>query len=662
VKRLQEALRISVTGLWVVAIAPCASAAQIDTLDLSLEELMSTVVTSVSRKPQPLAETAAAIFVITADDIRRSGATNLPEALRLAPGVQVSAISNNSWGVSIRGFADRFANKLLVMVDGRSVYAPFFSGVRWDGLDVPLENISRIEVIRGPGASVWGANAMNGVINILTKTASEDHGVQVSGAAGSELKGYGYARYAGQVDPDTSVSAFVKAHDYGASGLLGGGAGSDDWQGRSGGVRLERLVQGGILRIDGGATKSLTGDVLTTYSIPPAMGVERIQQSLTESHLLVRYESSDEGRRTFQGYVNQSDFAHPYLGEERETADFEYQEGATLADHELTWGLGYRYSKDRILSSPMIWSLEERRAIALYSAFVQDEVVLVPDRWRISAGARLEHNTYTGYAVQPNVRLLWTPDQRNTFWGAVSRAVRTPARMERGGFGYVEVGTGDPSAGIPPYIVQLGSRKLDDEKLNGVDLGWRHRFGPSANLDIAGFHYWYSRMRGAAFLAPEFVPEGYLVLPVETNNANGARVYGLEATLDWRPMHDWRLQGHYAWMQTKVSQGKVPEQLVPDFLGVSPDVQVSIRSTVDLTPTVSWDVWVRHIGKIDLYAAPAHTTLDMRLAWQATKDVEFSVVGQNLGDRAHYEYVGQYFHSVPTEQQRRWYVKAHWRF
>ena len=637
-------------------------ATQIDALDLSLEELMSVVVTSVSKKPQPLSETAAAIHVITSDDIRRSGATNIPEALRLAPGVQVSAISNNSWAVSIRGFADRFANKLLVLVDGRSVYAPFFSGVRWEGLNVPLESVSRIEVIRGPGASVWGANAVNGVINIVTKTATEDQGLEGSVAAGSTMKGYGYARYARQLDSDTSMSVYAKAHAYGPSKLVGGQEGADDWQGRSGGFRYEHLTESGVLRVEGGAGKQHLGDTLTVYSIPPAVGIEAIGQTLAESHLLVRYDAADASRRSFQGYVNHSDFEHPYLGEKRTTAEFEYQEGTSLGGHELIWGLGYRYSADQITNSPMIWSLEKDRAISLYSGFIEDEFVLIPDRLRFSAGARLEHNSYTGYSIQPNMRLFWTPDDRNKLWAAVSRAVRTPARMERGGFGYVEAGAGDPTLGIPPYIVQLGSRKLEDERLVGLDVGWRHKVTPSANLDVAAFYYRYSRMRGASFLEPIFMPEGYLLIPCETNNANAARVYGLEAAFDWKPMLDWRIRGDVSLMQTHVTQGRVPDQLVPDFQGVSPKVQASLRSSLDITPTVSWDVWVRHVGKIDLYGAPAHTTVDMRVAWQASRNVEFSVVGQNLFDPAHFEYVGQYFQSVPTEQQRRFYVKANWRF
>lgn len=662
---MRRPLRPVWAGLVCVMVAlqyRSACAAQIDALDLSLEELMSVVVTSVSKKPQPLSETAAAIHVITADEIRRSGATNIPEALKLAPGVQVSAISNNSWAVSIRGFADRFANKLLVLVDGRSVYAPFFSGVRWEGLNVPLESISRIEVIRGPGASVWGANAVNGVINIVTKTATEDAGLEGSAAAGSTMKGYGYARYARQLDEDTSVSVYAKAHEYGASRLVGGGEGADDWQGRSGGFRYERRVETGVLRVEAGAGKQHLGDTLTVYSTPPAVAWQPIGQTLSESHVLVRHDAADASRRSFQGYVNHSDFQHPYLGEKRTTAEFEYQEGASLQGHELTWGLGYRYSADRIRSSPMIWSLEGERGISLYSGFIEDEFVLVPDRLRFSAGARLEYNSYTGYSIQPNMRLFWTPDDRNKLWAAVSRAVRTPARMERGGFGYVEAGPGDPIVGMPPYIVQLGSRRLDDEKLVGLDVGWRRKLTPSASLDVAGFYYRYSNMRGAAFLEPVLTPDGYLLVPCETNNGNGARVFGLEAAFDWKPTLDWRVRADVAWMQTGVTQGDIPQQLVPDFQGVSPDIQASFRSSLDLSPTVSWDVWVRHVGKIDLYRAPAHTTVDMRLAWQAAKNLELSVVGQNIFDQAHFEYVGQYFQSVPTEQQRRWYMKAHWRF
>ena len=239
-------------------------------LDLSLEELMQVVVTSVTKKEQTLHKTAAAAFVIQAEDIRRSGASNIPEALRLAPGVQVSALGNNKWAVSIRGQADRFSNKLLVLVDGRSVYTPLFSGVQWEALDIPLENIARIEVIRGPGAAVWGANAVNGVINIITSSPSQNLGGKVALAAGSELRGYALARYGWNLDPDTAVQIHAKAHDYDVSQRVTGGKGADDWRNQSAGFKLESLKEAGSLQLQGGVYRSRAGDELTMISAPPA--------------------------------------------------------------------------------------------------------------------------------------------------------------------------------------------------------------------------------------------------------------------------------------------------------------------------------------------------------------------------------------------------------
>jgi len=633
-----------------------------DALDLSLEELMGVVVTSVSKKPQTLAETAAAVYVITAEDIRRSGATNIPEALRLAPGVQVAAIGHNKWAVSIRGFADRYANKLLVLVDGRSVYTPLFSGVQWEALGVPLESIERIEVIRGPGASVWGANAVNGVINILTQSPFDAQGGRVTVAAGNELKGHGYGRYGWSPDPDTALSLYAEAYNYDASKKVTGGNGVDDWKRRSAGFKLEHLLRDGTLHLQGSATRSDAGDELALISAPPAITRVRSTEEISTSHLLARWENrATAGREeSLQAFVQHEDYEDVIASETRTTADLEFQQRLTLGGrHDLTWGLGYRYSKDNVGDSQMLMFGERYRHTSLYSLFAQDEVVLQPERWRLSVGARLEHNDYTDYAIQPNLRLLWTPDSDNSVWISLTRAIRTPSRIERGAAAYVEA---DPAGQPFPNVVQLISSTLGDERLNALDLGWRHQFSPYANLDWTAFYYRYDDLRGAAATTPEFVLPGYILVRTPENHANSAEVFGSEVSLDWRPVRSWRLQFNYSWLRYLVHTDSSPAQVPSDYADLAPVHQLSIRSSLDFGRGLRWDAWLRHVSRIERYDIPEFTTLDMRFAWQARKDLEVSLVGQNLLDSAHPEFGSQFFVTTPSEVERGVYARLDWKF
>lgn len=444
------------------------AASDLAELDLSLEELMQVVVTSVNKKEQTLHKTAAAAFVIQAEDIRRSGASNIPEALRLAPGVQVSALGNNKWAVSIRGQADRFSNKLLVLVDGRSVYTPLFSGVMWEALDIPLENIARIEVIRGPGAAVWGANAVNGVINIITSSPFNNLGGKVALATGSELRGYGLARYGWNIDQDTAVQIHAKAHDYDASQRVDGGKGADDWRNQSAGFKLESLKEAGNLQLQGGVYSSRAGDELTMISAPPANTLVRSTQEVSGSHLMARWDDKAGAARqnSFQVALDQSNYKHVILTEQRFNLDLQYKQRLGLGDrHDVIWGLDYRHSSDRIDSSPMIAVSERKRATAQYSIFLQDEVVLQPDLWHLNLGARLEHNNYIGIVLQPNLRLMWTPNIQNSAWLSLARAVRTPSRIERGGAANVQADPVGLPPFVPPFMVQLVSNQLQEEKM-----------------------------------------------------------------------------------------------------------------------------------------------------------------------------------------------------
>ncbi len=638
-------------------------------LDLSLEELMSVVVTSVAKKEQTLAETAAAVHVINADDIRRSGATNVPEALRLAPGVQVARIANNKWAVSIRGFADRFSTKLLVLVDGRSVYTPLFSGVFWEGLSVPLEEIERIEVMRGPGGAIWGGNAVNGVINIITRSAREAGG-EVSAFAGSEMKGYGFARYAWAPDPDTAMSIHAKTFDQRRSVRRDRlGDSHDGWRATSAGFKLERVLSNGALHLAGGVSRTSADDTVHRHELSPSTGLPQsrwmdLTERLASDHLIGRWENggADGSADSLQLYLENVEVDYRFVSHSRVTADIEYQNRFRLGErHDINWGLGYRHHRDSVNGSLHIRVNPRRSNLSVYSLFVQDEITLQPERWRLIAGARLEHNDYTGYAFQPNLRVLWTPDVRNSLWVSVARAVRTPSRLERGG--EIAMGMLDTGPGMPPGLLRFNVIGLDDERLDAIDLGWRHQFDPTTSFDLTVFHGRHTRQRGASLPeTPEFVLPGYLLFVPSSNNDDRSNISGLEASLDWRPTRDWRLQAHYSWLRDKLFLSDKPGQVPNLYDGVSPRHQFSLRSSLDLSARLQWDAWLRHVSQITLHRIPAYTTLDMRLAWKADRNLTLSLVGLNLLDSRHPEFGSSFVLSRESEIERSFYARVDWKF
>lgn len=647
----------AVATLVLAAAGAHAENTSLDTLDLSLEELMNVVVTSVSRKAQTLAKTAAAAYVIQAEEIRRSGATNIPEALRLAPGVQVAAIGANKWAVSIRGQADRFSNKLLVLVDGRSVYSPLFSGVIWETLDVPLENIERIEVIRGPGASIWGTNAVNGVINIITRSAFDTLGGFASVAAGDEMRGQGLARYGSSPDPDTAIQLYAKAQTNDPGVFAAGGKGADDWQTRSAGFKLEHLLNQDTFRFEGGLITSKAGDEIMMIN-PTSISPQRATQEMRSGHLLGHWESApgESGQKSFQVYADHSDYDHIVLSERRTTLDLEFQQSLNPSPNQaLTWGLGYRYSKDRIVASSVISLPESETSTSLYSVYLQDEITLAPERWRLSLGARLEHNDYTGYEFQPNLRLLWTPDTQSSLWASIARAIRSPSRVERGGTVTLPLS--------PASALQLDNGLSTEEKLDALDLGWRYQFNRAFSLDMSAFAYRYSNLRDSAITGlPIAQPGGYVFIPSINSNANSANASGFEVSLDWRPRTEWRVQAAYSYFDSTVHLA--PGRLSSSYADASPAHLLSLRASLEMSSKLHGDAWLRHVSHIanGSFSIPAYTTLDLRLAWQAKPTLELSLTGQNLLDSAHLEYGSSFILSTPSEVQRGIYAKANWKF
>lgn len=662
-------------GNFLLALAGSAFAAQAalagDLADMSLEDLMKIEVTSASRKAQPLLDTAAAVFVITGEDVARSGATSIPEALRMAPGVQVAKISNNRWAVSARGFNGRFANKLQVLIDGRSIYEPLFGGVLWENSDTLLEDVDRIEVIRGPGAAMWGANAVNGVINIITKKARDTVGALVSAGAGSQERTFGAARYGARVGEDSFLRGYVKGFDRNHSVDLSGSAGNDVWRGSSAGFRFDHALSARErLTVTGEAHANRAGDEWNIFSPAPLANVPtRFTQSSSGTSLLARYENTlDSGSEvTFQGFIDYSDVQYgAVLEQRRQTLDLDFQQRLKPGGrHDVIWGVAYRVSPDTIASSRSLQITPENDTQRLASVFVHDEMTLVPRKLYLMMGAKLEHNNLTGLEPQPSVRLLWTPDATHSVWGAASRAARIPTRSERN---LTTNGVIAPGTGFSPALV-LGVRgggELAAERLDALEAGYRAQLSQRFSIDIAAFVNRYRNLVSSTAAATALVPgpQPYLLLPVIIDNSLRGVTRGMEMAIDWRPRDWWRIQASYTYFDTSIENS--PNFGAGNFVQLysegNPRNQLSLRPMFDLPSRQRFDFWLRYVDRLGYGAVPSHVTLDVSYAWRLRKDLEIALVGQNLLDDRHPEFRSNFVSAPVLQVQRAAYVKIKWQY
>lgn len=642
---------------------------------LSLEDLMRVEVSGVSRKAQRLTDTAAAAYVLTQDDIARSGATSLPEVLRLVPGVEVARIGSARWAVSVRGFNGRFANKLLVQIDGRSIYSPLFSGVFWEAEDVLLEDIERIEVIRGPGAALWGANAVNGVINIVTRSARRTQGDLVTVLAGDEETAQVALRHGQAIDEDGAWRIWGKGGQrrevLGADGRRSG----MDWTFSRAGARLDRdLDLGSRLSLDLGVQESVSGENLLMPSLSaPYVQVTPTRQVNQGAHLMGRLEwtTADGEQRSLQSYVDHTLVdMRGTLREERTTVDVDFQSRITFGDHDVVWGGGVRHSQDSIASDGVLLHISPtRRTQSLVSGFVHDEIRLVPERFKLILGTKVEHNNLTGVEWQPNLRALWTPSEHQTVWAAVARAVRTPSRAERD----VEVNlavlpplsASNPSP-LPVLVHVLPSENLDAERVVSSELGYRAQLGQHVSVDLTGFHSRYKGLRSGLSLGVTPIFTGavpYLQSDSRTANVLAATVYGGELAVDWRVMPGWRLQASASSVHIDASrQGDVAADTDAATLeGSTPGRQWGLRSSLDLPHQQQLDLRLRRVGARSALSVPAYTGLDLRWAWRPSKGVEWSLVGENLLG-AHVESDSEPLPSQTMEIPRGAYIKLRWQF
>ncbi len=654
-----------------LASSPCF-AGHSKVTKFSLEELLDVEITSVSKKMEKASKAAAAVFVMSQDDITRSGATSIPELLRMVPGLQVARIDANKWAISSRGFNAFSADKLLLLMDGRTLYNPLFSGVLWNVQDTMLEDIERIEVIRGPGASLWGANAVNGVINIISKNAAETQGGLLTAGTGSEEQGFSSIRYGGKINEHTSYRVYGKNFYRDDLELSSGSQANDDWYQWRSGFRVDSnpdtpysfTIQG-----DGYNGYADATTTIPTTSLPFTTNVDNTS-NVRGGDILARLtrEGQNDSEMMLQAYYDLTKSNDQLLGDERDIFDLEFQHRFQLSPkQELTWGTSYRYTHDDVESSATFTFDPASKTDHVFSAFVQDEITLSEDLLSLTLGSKFEHNDYTGYEVQPSGRLLYTPHEKHTLWAAVSRAVRTPSRADH----HIQIRSAIvPNSAIPalsafpPGLVLIsinGNENFESEELTAYEIGYRTQISERLAFDFAGFVNDYNKLRttpaAALFSTTPTDPAFTYQLNYEVGNTMEGQTYGFELVADAKPFDNWRLQATYTFLRMalqETGQGLLPGE---DAEGESPRNQLSLRSLYDINKTVTLDTWLRYVDNLPTYGISNYVTLDARLGWQPHPQVELSLVGQNLLDSAHPEFGSLYINNVPSEVERSLYAQ-----
>ncbi|HKC50136.1 MAG TPA: TonB-dependent receptor [Myxococcota bacterium] len=633
---------------------------------LTLEQLMQVEVTSPSKKPESLLETAAAVYVITQEDIRRSGATSLVEALRLAPGVHVARIDANTWAVGIRGFTSRLSRAVLVLIDGRAVYSPLFAGVYWEVQDTMLEDVERIEVIRGPGGTLWGANAVNGVINIITKGARETQGLLATTGVGTEERVFGRARYGGEVGPDLAYRVYGKGFERTEQSAVGT-ANFDGAQIARGGFRMDwtPLASDGVTLQGDLYGGGIDGRAAITHLDPPGVELSNRKTDVSGTNLLARWQHRYDGGSdsSVQLYYDRTRRDEPTFRELRDTLDFDFQHHVTLPfAQDAVWGLGYRYSSGDVSSLPSLAFTPPRRSDQLFQAFVQDEITLAPELLRLTIGTKFEHNDYSGYELQPSARLLLTPGGSQVFWAAISRPVRTPSRVEDDleASGFVTV------TPLPIFTRLIGNGNFDSERAVVYEAGYRTQPLDSLFVDVAGFYNVYRDLLGAKLGAP-FVEAGAggprFVLPIFLSNDLDATVYGVEVALDTRPTDWWQVKVSYSYLQMDVRPQSGTDLLAASTAGSSPHNLASLESILDLPHGLELDTTLRYVDVLpnqEGVRISNYFALDLRLGWRMSDRIELQIVGQNLLASQHPEFGKDGPNAV--EIRRGCYGQVTWRY
>lgn len=666
--------RALLIAVMTALFAPWAAAQSnpVDVTTLSVEDLMNMQVTSVSKRSQKIADAAAAVFVITQDDIRRSGATSIPEALRLAPGIQVSRIDENKWAISSRGFNGRFADKLLVLIDGRSVYTPLFSGVYWNVQDVMLEDVDRIEVIRGPGATLWGANAVNGVINIITKSAKTTQKTLATAGGGNEQRGFSNLRYGGTIKQGTYYRAYAKYFDVGSSTNPFGTDASDNWDSLRGGFRGDWAPGGpDALTLQGDLFRSHYGETLTVPTlVAPYTNTFANRGGISGGNILGRW-THDFGTSStsLQVYFDNTNISENSLFADHENVvDIDFQHTLHPTESQtFIWGVGYRSIGDSNNSSFVVSLLPNHNQLNQFSGFAQDEISMLDRRLQLTLGSKFEHNDFTGVEVEPNARVLWNITPNQSVWTAVSRAVRTPALTERG----LELvsavippgGPGNPTP-LPAEAVVYGSNHFQSEDLLAYEVGYRIQVANEVSADIATFYNNYTHLRsaepGQPFVQTDPTPL-HLVAPFVAANKMRGGTYGAELFTEYKVIPKWKLSTSYSYLQLDIRKDKTsldPTADNPDLS--SPRHQFYVRSSLDVFRRLEHDLTLRYVDTLSGLNIPSYYSLDTHFGYALRNGFELSLGSQNLLNHQHLEFIPDFINTSPTQVKRSIYGSITW--
>jgi iron complex outermembrane receptor protein len=612
-------------------VAPALPAAANDLADLSLEELSGIEVTSVSRRAERLSEAAASVYVITGEQIRRSGAASLPEALRLAPNLQVAQLGTGQYAISARGFNNAIGNKLLVLIDGRTVYSPVFSGVFWDQQDVMLADVDRIEVISGPGASIWGSNAVNGVINVITLPAAQTQGTLVAAEAGNRSTELAL-RHGGALGGGGHWRAYAKASQLENTRTAAGASLPDDWERQQAGLRADWRGAGGNFTLQGDAYQGRAEHrgFFGRFELRPI--------DVSGANLLARWTRQFDGGSDLrvQAYHDHSRRSDALLySPEVATLDLEFQHGIPVGRHRLLWGGGYRRARDEIQPGVFFAYVPASRTMSWKNLFAQGDIDL-GDKFDLSLGVKLENNGYTGTEVLPSLRMGWKVAKDHFLWTAASRAVRAPARLDR------EL----RFPANPPYYI-AGGPDFVSEVANVYEIGYRAQPSPSVTYSATLFHHDWDKLRS-----------GQKPPNAQVQNMITGSSYGAEAWATWQVLPAWRLSGGATTLRhdLRLRPGST-DPSGPRELGDDPEYQWMLRSAFNLPRGQELDIAVRRVAALPYPAVPAYTAVDMRYGWKLSGKLQAALSAQNLFDPSHPE-----FNSAPgrSEIKRSFQLQLRW--
>ncbi|MBN2216538.1 MAG: TonB-dependent receptor [Pirellulales bacterium] len=628
---------------------------------------MDIQVSTVTKQDSTVGQSPAAVFVISSEMIRRSGATCVPELLRMAPGVEVARVNSHAWAISIRGFNARFSNKLLVLVDGRVVYNQLYSGVYWDVQDMILEDIERIEVIRGPGGTLWGANAVNGVINIITKKAQDTQGTLVSVGGGNLDRSINAVRVGGS-DGDgfhwrMYGRHFERGTEYNPDGA------SDDWRMGQGGFRIDWDLdrsKSTELTVLGNFYGGKEGQkYVAPVPTPPYYEPILENESVGGSNVLARFtrKIDDESDWSLLAYFDQTYRNQYVMNQQINTMDFEFQHRFPAGRrHHVIWGLLYRQISSDLPTQTFTASFDPaRRTTDLFSGFVQDDIKLVEDRLSLILGTKLETNSFTGFEYQPSARVLWTPDRRHTGWAAISRAVRTPSLFEE-----------DATANLGPFPVEvegvwyagfyrlMGNRHLLSEDVISYEIGFRTQVTDRFSWDIATFFNSYDNLIWSQPSQP-VLEDTYAVIPAMETNGWYGQTYGFELAAQYEVSETWRLSGSYSFLRMVLRSRPGYDVDYEGNEGNSPINQVRLYSAWDLGRRWELDSGLRYVDALPTQNVPAYITMDARLAWRPSQSLEIALVGQNLFDPHHPEFGPEAYGFENAQVRRTVFGQVMWR-